>query len=62
MFIKEEFKMGILDMTDNYMKNVKPDEFQPQNVDQYINGVKEHAQPIVSFTNDGKDVIYREQL
>ena len=54
--------MGILDMTDNYINNIKPNEFEAQNVDQYIYGVKQHMQPIVTFTNDGEDVIYREQL
>lgn len=54
--------MGILDMTDNYINNIKPNEFEAQNVDQYINGVKQHMQPIVTFANDGEDVIYREQL
>lgn len=54
--------MGILDTTDNFTNEIKANEFQAQNVDQYINGVKQHTQPIVSFTNDGEDVIYREQL
>lgn len=54
--------MGILDMTDNYINNIKPYELGAQNIDQYINGVKQHTQPIVTFANEGKDVIYREQL
>ncbi len=54
--------MGIFDVTDNFIKQVKPNELNALNVDQYINGVKEHSQPIVSFTKDNKDVIYREQL
>ena len=54
--------MGIFDTTDNFIKQIKPNEFNTQNLDQYINGVKEHTQPIVTFTNQGKDVIYREQL
>ena len=54
--------MGIFDMTDNFMKKINPNEFEAQNVDQYINGVKEHTQPLVSFTKENKNVIYREQL
>lgn len=54
--------MGIFDMTDNFIKPINQDEFIPENVDQYINGVKEHAQPLVAFANEGKEVIYREQL
>lgn len=59
---KEEILMGIFDMTDNFMKKINPNEFEAQNVDQYINGVKEHTQPLVSFTKENNDVIYREQL
>ena len=54
--------MDIFDLTDNFSKQVKPNEFTAQNVDQYINGVKEHTQPLVAFADEGKDVIYREQL
>lgn len=54
--------MGIFDVTDNYIKQIKPNEFQAQNFDQYINGVKEHTQPLVSFIKDEDKVIYREQL
>lgn len=54
--------MGILDMTDNFTNKIQSNEFEAQNVDQYINGVKQHTQPIVTFANEGKDVIYREQL
>ena len=54
--------MGIFDMTDNFMKKINPNEFEAQKVDQYINGVKEHMQPLVSFTKENNDVIYREQL
>ena len=54
--------MDIFDLTDNFTKQVKSNEFTAQNVDQYINGVKEHAQPLVAFADEGKDVIYREQL
>ena len=54
--------MDIFDLTDNYTKQVKSNEFTAQNVDQYINGVKEHTQPLVSFTKEKNDVIYREQL
>ena len=54
--------MGILDMTDNFSNQIKPNEFKAQNIDNYINGVKEHTQPIVTFTEEGKNVIYREQL
>ena len=54
--------MGILDITDNFTNKIQPNEFEAQNVDQYINGVKQHTQPIVTFANEGKDVIYREQL
>ena len=55
-------KMGILDMTDNFSNQIKPNEFKAQNIDSYTNGVKEHTQPIVTFTEEGKNVIYREQL
>ena len=54
--------MGIFDMTDNFMKQIGSNEFEYQNVNQYINGVKEHSQPLVSFTKEKNDVIYREQL
>lgn len=54
--------MGILDMTDNFSNQIKANEFKAQNIDNYINGVKEHTQPIVTFTEEGKNVIYREQL
>ena len=49
-------------MTDNFIKNVNSNQFEAQDVDQYINGVKEHTQPIVSFIKENNDVIYREQL
>ena len=54
--------MDIFDLTDNFSKQLKSNEFTAQNVDQYINGVKEHTQPLVTFANEGKNVIYREQL
>ena len=54
--------MGILDITDNFTNKIQPNEFEAQNVDQYINGVKEHTQPLVSFTKENNNVIYREQL
>ncbi len=54
--------MGILDFTDEFANQVKQQGFIPENVDQYISGVKDHTQPLVSFANQGKDVIYREQL
>ena len=49
--------MGILDINDNFTNKINFDE-----CDQYINGVKEHEQPLVAFANEGKKVIYREQL
>ena len=54
--------MGILDITDNFTNKINFDEITPENCDQYINGVKEHEQPLVAFANEGKKVIYREQL
>ena len=54
--------MGIFDITDSFDKKLNNNELDIENLDQYINGVKEHTQPLVSFVNDNKDVIYREQL
>ncbi len=54
--------MGIFDMTDNFTNKLNLNEFETENLDQYINGVKEHNQPLVMFTNNGKDVIYREEV
>lgn len=59
---KEVLFMGIFDVTDSFEKQVKMDGFIPENVDQYNSGVKDHTQPLVTFANQGKDVIYREQL
>lgn len=54
--------MGIFDMTDNFINKLNVNDCVAENVDQYINGVKEHNQPLVTFANEGKNVIYREQL
>ncbi len=54
--------MGILDMADNFTNKINFNELEIQNVDQYINGVKQHTQPLVTFANEGKNIIYREQL
>ena len=54
--------MGILDINDSFTNKINFDNFTPEYFDQYINGVKEHEQPLVSFTNEGESVIYREQL
>lgn len=54
--------MGIFDMTDNFTDKLNTNNFETENLDQYINGVKEHEQPIVTFTNNGKNVIYREEM
>ena len=54
--------MGIFDINDNFTNKINFDNFTPENCDQYINGVKEHEQPLVAFTNNGENVIYREQL
>ncbi len=54
--------MGIFDMTDNFINKLNTNEFETENLDQYINGVKEHNQPLVMFANNGKDVIYREEI
>lgn len=54
--------MGIFDITDSFDKKLNNNELDIENLEQYINGVKEHTQPLVSFVNDNKDVIYREQL
>ena len=59
---KEVFLMGIFDVTDSFESQIKMEGFTPENVDQYISGVKDHTQPLVTFANQGKDVIYREQL
>lgn len=59
---KEVLFMGIFDVTDSFEKQVKMEGFTPENIDQYISGVKDHTQPLVTFVNQGKDVIYREQL
>ena len=49
--------MGIFDMTDNFTNKLNTNEFETENLDQYINGVKEHNQPLVTFTNNGQNVI-----
>lgn len=54
--------MEIFDITDNYVNNLKTREDDIQNIEQYNNGLKEHTQPLVMFTNNGENVIYREQL
>ena len=54
--------MGILDMNDKFTNKINFDNLTPENFDQYINGVKQHEQPLVTFDNKGKNVIYREQL
>ena len=59
---KEVFLMGIFDVTDSFESQIKMEGFTPENADQYISGVKDHTQPLVTFANQGKDVIYREQL
>ena len=59
---KEVILMGIFDMTDNFTNKLNLNELKTENLDQYINGVKEHNQPLVMFTNNGKDVIYREEV
>lgn len=59
---KEVFLMGIFDVTDSFESQIKMEGFTPENIDQYISGVKDHTQPLVTFANQGKDVIYREQL
>lgn len=59
---KEVFLMGIFDVTDSFESQIKMEGFTPENIDQYISGVKDHTQPLVTFVNQGKDVIYREQL
>ena len=53
--------MGILDINDNFTNKIN-NNFEVANLDQYVNGVKEHEQPLVVFTDEGKNVIYREQL
>lgn len=54
--------MGIFDMTDNFTNKLSTNEFEIENLDQYINGVKEHNQPLVTFANNGQNVIYREEV
>ena len=53
--------MGILDINDNFTNEIN-NNLEAESVDQYINGDKEHEQPLVLFANEGKNVIYREQL
>ena len=53
--------MGILDINDNFTNRIN-NNFEAENIDQYINGVKEHEQPLVVFADKGNEVIYREQL
>ena len=60
-FERNDFKVGILEINDNFTKKINND-FEAANVDQYINGVKEHEQPLVVFADKGNDVIYREQV
>ena len=38
--------MGILDINDNFTNKIN-NNFEAANLDQYINGVKEHEQPLV---------------
>ena len=54
--------MGIFDMTDNFTNKLTVDKFEIENLDQYINGVKEHSQPLVIFANNRENVIYREEI
>lgn len=61
-YYKEVISMGIFDMTDNFINKLNTNEFETENLDQYINGVKEHNQPLVTFTNNGENVIYREEV
>ena len=53
--------MGILDINDNFTNEIN-NNLEAESVDQYINGVKEHEQPLVVFADKGANVIYREQL
>lgn len=52
--------MGIFDVTDGFCKDIKPQEYELK--DQYQNGLKQHTQDIVTFTNNGENIIYREQM
>ncbi len=55
--------MGIFDITDNFCNSINKNSVIADELkDQYNSGVKEHGQPIVSFTEEGKNVIYREEL
>lgn len=54
--------MGIFDMTDNFINKLSTNEFGTEGLDQYNNGVKEHNQPLVTFANNGENVIYREEV
>lgn len=54
--------MGIFDMTDNFTNKLNANQFETENLDQYINGVKEHNQPLVTFYNNNQEIIYRETL
>ena len=54
--------MGIFDMTDDFINKLNVNDYDIENIDRCINGVKEHNQPLVTFTNNGQNIIYREQL
>lgn len=54
--------MSIFNMTDNFTSKLEMNNFEIEGLDQYNNGVKEHKQPLVTFTNNGENVIYREEV
>ena len=54
--------MGIFDMTDNFTNKLNINKFETKNLDRYFNGVKEHNQPLVTFANNGENIIYREEV
>ena len=54
--------MFIFDLTDNFTDNVKTNEFNSEDTNNYIYGGKQHEQPIVTFIDNGQKVIYREEL
>ena len=54
--------MGILDMTDNFTNKIQPNEFEAQNVDQYINGVKQNeldssCSPVTDDKNEPSQIV-----
>lgn len=54
--------MCIFDLTDNFTNNIETNKFYSECTNNYIFEGKQHEQPIVTFTDNGQKVIYREEL